>query len=135
MPIQIYLIFCSLFLQQASSVVHVRVDRVPLQHERQWQISLYRYPNNQIILHHRVSLSDQHLVLNFRAQYSHITKFIFALMCYFFDVSDFWDTAGQERFASMHPSYYYRAHACILVSLFLSINLSYDDSFLIFYFL
>ena len=27
---------------------------------------------------------------------------------------DFWDTAGQERFASMHPSYYYRAHACIL---------------------
>ncbi|KAA0154459.1 hypothetical protein FNF27_07284 [Cafeteria roenbergensis] len=28
---------------------------------------------------------------------------------------DFWDTAGQEKFASMHPSYYYRAHACILV--------------------
>lgn len=28
---------------------------------------------------------------------------------------DFWDTAGQERFASMHPSYYYKAHACILV--------------------
>ena len=28
---------------------------------------------------------------------------------------DFWDTAGQERFASMHPSYYYRAHACVLV--------------------
>lgn len=28
---------------------------------------------------------------------------------------DFWDTAGQERFASMHPSYYYRADACILV--------------------
>ncbi|CAM9406310.1 unnamed protein product [Chrysoparadoxa australica] len=28
---------------------------------------------------------------------------------------DFWDTAGQERFSSMHPSYYYRAHACILV--------------------
>ncbi|CEO98403.1 Ras family [Plasmodiophora brassicae] len=27
---------------------------------------------------------------------------------------DFWDTAGQERFTSMHPSYYYRAHACIL---------------------
>jgi Rab-like protein 2 len=25
------------------------------------------------------------------------------------------DTAGQERFASMHPSYYFRAHACILV--------------------
>jgi Rab-like protein 2 len=28
---------------------------------------------------------------------------------------DFWDTAGQERFASMHPSYYYRAQACVLV--------------------
>ena len=32
------------------------------------------------------------------------------------DISvDLWDTAGQERFASMHPSYYYRANACILV--------------------
>ena len=29
-------------------------------------------------------------------------------------MTDFWDTAGQERFASMHPSYYYRAHACVL---------------------
>lgn len=28
---------------------------------------------------------------------------------------DFWDTAGQERFSDMHPSYYYRAHACVLV--------------------
>jgi len=28
---------------------------------------------------------------------------------------DFWDTAGQERFASLHPSYFYRAHACLLV--------------------
>ncbi|XP_043944551.1 rab-like protein 2A [Protopterus annectens] len=28
---------------------------------------------------------------------------------------DFWDTAGQERFQSMHPSYYHKAHACILV--------------------
>lgn len=28
---------------------------------------------------------------------------------------DFWDTAGQERFASLHSSYYHRAHACILV--------------------
>lgn len=28
---------------------------------------------------------------------------------------DFWDTAGQERFSSMHPSYYFGAHACILV--------------------
>jgi hypothetical protein len=28
---------------------------------------------------------------------------------------DFWDTAGQERFLSMHPSYYYKAHACVLV--------------------
>ena len=27
---------------------------------------------------------------------------------------DFWDTAGQERFSSIHPSYYYRAHCCIL---------------------
>uniref|UniRef100_A0A7S0MFR9 Uncharacterized protein n=1 Tax=Cryptomonas curvata TaxID=233186 RepID=A0A7S0MFR9_9CRYP len=27
---------------------------------------------------------------------------------------DFWDTAGQERFASMHPSYYFGAHACIM---------------------
>ena len=29
--------------------------------------------------------------------------------------SDIWDTAGQERFNSMHASYYYRAHACIMV--------------------
>ncbi|XP_034984081.1 rab-like protein 2B isoform X1 [Zootoca vivipara] len=28
---------------------------------------------------------------------------------------DFWDTAGQERFQSMHASYYYKAHACIMV--------------------
>ena len=28
---------------------------------------------------------------------------------------DFWDTAGQERFRTMHPSYYHKAHACILV--------------------
>jgi Rab-like protein 2 len=28
---------------------------------------------------------------------------------------DFWDTAGQENFNRMHPSYYYRAHCCILV--------------------
>eukprot|EP01135_Chromosphaera_perkinsii_P000145 Nk52_evm41s32 gene=Nk52_evmTU41s32 len=28
---------------------------------------------------------------------------------------DFWDTAGQERFSSMHPSYYYNAHSCLLV--------------------
>ena len=28
---------------------------------------------------------------------------------------DFWDTAGQEKFNSMHPSYYYKAHVCILV--------------------
>lgn len=25
------------------------------------------------------------------------------------------DTAGQERFNSLHPSYYYKAHACIMV--------------------
>lgn len=30
--------------------------------------------------------------------------------------TDFWDTAGQERFQSMHPSYYHKAHACIMVS-------------------
>ncbi|CAN0031996.1 unnamed protein product [Ascophyllum nodosum] len=28
---------------------------------------------------------------------------------------DLWDTAGQERFSSMHPSYYHRAHASVLV--------------------
>lgn len=28
---------------------------------------------------------------------------------------DFWDTAGQESFNRMHPSYYYRAHCCVLV--------------------
>lgn len=28
---------------------------------------------------------------------------------------NYWDTAGQERFDSMHPSYYHRAHCCILV--------------------
>eukprot|EP01112_Ceratiomyxa_fruticulosa_P001060 TRINITY_DN1102_c0_g4_i2.p1 TRINITY_DN1102_c0_g4~~TRINITY_DN1102_c0_g4_i2.p1 ORF type:complete len:191 (+),score=37.38 TRINITY_DN1102_c0_g4_i2:161-733(+) len=28
---------------------------------------------------------------------------------------DIWDTAGQERFNNMHPAYYSRAHACILV--------------------
>ena len=28
---------------------------------------------------------------------------------------DFWDTAGQESFNRMHPSYYYRAHCCIMV--------------------
>jgi Rab-like protein 2 len=28
---------------------------------------------------------------------------------------DFWDTAGQERFNSVHPSYFYQAHCCILV--------------------
>jgi len=30
-------------------------------------------------------------------------------------VVDFWDTAGQEAFNRMHPSYYYRAHCCILM--------------------
>lgn len=32
-----------------------------------------------------------------------------------YDFTDFWDTAGQERFQSMHPSYYHKAHACIMV--------------------
>ena len=27
---------------------------------------------------------------------------------------DYWDTAGQDSLARMHPSYYFRAHACIL---------------------
>lgn len=27
---------------------------------------------------------------------------------------DFWDTAGQEAFNKLHPSFYYRAHCCIL---------------------
>jgi Rab-like protein 2 len=27
---------------------------------------------------------------------------------------DFWDTAGQERFNNLHPSYFYRAHACVM---------------------
>lgn len=30
-------------------------------------------------------------------------------------IIDVWDTAGQEAFSKMHPSYYYRAHVCILV--------------------
>ena len=30
-------------------------------------------------------------------------------------VVDFWDTAGQEAFNRMHPSYYYRAHCCVLM--------------------
>ena len=29
--------------------------------------------------------------------------------------ADLWDTAGQDCFSSMHPSYYYKAHACIMV--------------------
>mmetsp|Transcript_38365 Transcript_38365/g.46281 ORF Transcript_38365/g.46281 Transcript_38365/m.46281 type:complete len:256 (-) Transcript_38365:296-1063(-) len=28
---------------------------------------------------------------------------------------DIWDTAGQERFNNLHPSYFYKAHVCILV--------------------
>ena len=28
---------------------------------------------------------------------------------------DIWDTAGQESFNKLHPSYYYGAHACIMV--------------------
>ena len=30
-------------------------------------------------------------------------------------IKDFWDTAGQERFNSLHASYYFQAHVCILV--------------------
>ena len=29
--------------------------------------------------------------------------------------ADIWDTAGQESFKKLHPSYYYGAHACIMV--------------------
>ena len=29
--------------------------------------------------------------------------------------ADIWDTAGQDRFNSLHPSYYYRAHVCLMV--------------------
>lgn len=28
---------------------------------------------------------------------------------------DIWDTAGQERFSTLHPSYFYKAHACVMV--------------------
>ena len=28
---------------------------------------------------------------------------------------DIWDTAGQESFNELHPTYYFGAHACILV--------------------
>ena len=34
---------------------------------------------------------------------------------YVLHVADIWDTAGQDRFNSLHPSYYYRAHACLMV--------------------
>ena len=37
------------------------------------------------------------------------------LSIYVCNILEFWDTAGQERFASMHPSYYHQAQACILV--------------------
>ena len=33
----------------------------------------------------------------------------------FLDFLDIWDTAGQESFNKLHPSYYYGAHACIMV--------------------
>ncbi len=29
--------------------------------------------------------------------------------------ADIWDTAGQERFQHLHASYYYKAHACLMV--------------------
>jgi len=56
-------------------------------------------------------------------QYNPRQRSTFALNLYRYDTEidgakvavDFWDTAGQERFASMHASYYYKAHACILV--------------------
>lgn len=56
-------------------------------------------------------------------QYNPRQRSTFALTLYRYDTEidgkkvaiDFWDTAGQERFASMHASYYYKAHACIMV--------------------
>lgn len=42
-------------------------------------------------------------------------KFLFTHVKSCFGLLDFWDTAGQESFNRMHPSYYYRAHCCILV--------------------
>ena len=29
--------------------------------------------------------------------------------------SDIWDTAGQESFNELHPTYYFGAHACLMV--------------------
>lgn len=44
-----------------------------------------------------------------------------------YDFTDFWDTAGQERFQSMHPSYYHKAHACIMVRM--TSNIVYAEKF------
>lgn len=30
-------------------------------------------------------------------------------------ILDIWDTAGQEQYSSLHPSYYFGAHVCLLV--------------------
>jgi small GTP-binding protein len=43
------------------------------------------------------------------------THFFVVVLVLTYVPSDFWDTAGQEAFSRMHPSYYYRAHCCILV--------------------
>lgn len=33
----------------------------------------------------------------------------------FLKTSDIWDTAGQDSFNTLHPTYYYGAHVCVLV--------------------
>ena len=44
-----------------------------------------------------------------------VPYYVLDIQSCFDDITDFWDTAGQEAFSRMHPSYYYRAHCCILV--------------------
>ena len=38
--------------------------------------------------------------------------------------ADIWDTAGQDRFNSMHASYYFKAHCCIMVRLHRAVHSS-----------
>lgn len=66
-----------------------------------YALTLFRY--NADIDGEKVAVGESHQFLN-----------------NFFDFwsfpSDFWDTAGQERFNNMHPSYYFGAHACVMVA-------------------
>ncbi|KAL7752499.1 hypothetical protein RI367_002033 [Sorochytrium milnesiophthora] len=58
------------------------------------------------------------------SSYSQNTSSTYALTLYKYPMThpttgakmtvDFFDTAGQERFFSMHPTYYFGAHACLL---------------------